>query len=42
MLSDNDFSYVKKDFASGKEGSIHVININGTNAILKQFKKRLT
>ena len=39
MLSDSDFSYVKKDFASGKEGSIHVININGTNAILKQFKK---
>lgn len=38
MISDSDWTYVEKDYASGKEGSIHVININGTNAILKQFK----
>ena len=38
MLSDSDWTYVHKDYAAGKEGSVHVININGTNAILKQFK----
>ena len=38
MISDSDWEYVQKDYAAGKEGCIHVININGTNAILKQFK----
>lgn len=39
MISDGDFTYVQKDYASGKEGCIHVIDINGTKCVLKQFKK---
>lgn len=38
MISDSDWSYVTKDYAQGKEGSVSVVDINGTKAILKQFK----
>ena len=39
MMMDSDWKYVTKNFAEGKEGTVSVISINGTNAILKQFKK---
>ena len=35
---DSDWKYVTKNYAEGKEGTVSVISINGTNAILKQFK----
>lgn len=38
MISDSDWTYVTKDYAQGKEGSVSVVDINGTKAILKQFK----
>ena len=39
MLNNIPFTYEQRDYASGKEGSIHVINLQGNRAILKQFKK---
>jgi tRNA A-37 threonylcarbamoyl transferase component Bud32 len=39
-MMDSDWEYVTKNFAEGKEGSVSVISINGTNAILKQFKPK--
>ena len=38
MISDSDWKYVTQDYAQGKEGTVSVIDINGTKAILKQFK----
>ena len=38
MISDSDWKYVTRDYAQGKEGSVSVVDINGTKAILKQFK----
>ena len=34
MISDSDWTYVTKDYAQGKEGSVSVVDINGTKAIL--------